>query len=100
MAHQQLAIPISHPSLYSPTTPAGQATYTNMTPVAAFAPNGYVATGARSQRSAFEQTFQYKFSPFYEIKARIGALKTCDGMLNAQYRHFHHANTSGSHDTA
>ncbi|KAH8910081.1 MIZ/SP-RING zinc finger protein [Coniochaeta sp. PMI_546] len=79
LAHQPLPNHNTHPSLFSPTTPAGQAAYTNMAPNNGYAPNGYGA--ANGQRTGIiQQTFQYKYSPFYEMVARIGDLRICDVM--------------------
>ncbi|KAB5570329.1 PINIT domain-containing protein [Coniochaeta sp. 2T2.1] len=63
--------------LYSPAAP-GPA-HTNMAPNG-YAANGYGGAGAVNAQRPYAQTFDFKRSPFYEIVARVGEVRTCDVM--------------------
>jgi hypothetical protein len=90
----------AHPSIYSPTTAAAQSAYTNMPANNGYASNGYGAMPPRlpgipnqsmtpnsilprwAQDTKPVAGFQYKSSPFYEMKARIGDVRICEGQSN------------------
>lgn len=80
-AHQPIPNLNAHPSLYPPPAGLSSAAYTNMAPNNGYAPNGYSPGPANGQRPGIiQQSFQYKHSPFYEMVARIGDVRTCDVM--------------------
>lgn len=91
--------PNNHLSHYTPTTPAGGARYSAMPPNNGYASNGYGAANGQlpgtmqqggtphnrglpkgiSVLSRERLGFTFKPSPFYDIVARIGDVRVCDG---------------------
>lgn len=75
----------SSPSLPPPPPafPASSSPSVNMAAGLQSFQNGIA--GANGHSPVFQQSFQFRTSPFYEIKCRIGDVRTCEAM--AQHRH-------------